>query len=149
MNRVASPEWTVSAATQGGRGPALTDSEQIAAAKATSKGASCSGIRPFYCEVGERTGSVTGSTPKSGASTVNDNARTPVPLCDEGIETAHLRVRRAASSGQLDLKGIKLLTQRSGYCSLCFVRTVANRGPMLGERRQRCLRSGGGQRVLL
>lgn len=96
-----------------------TESERIAAAKATAKGSLCSLIRPFYWEIGDGTGRKVGGALNSSSSTLSYSAKTPLPYtsASKWLYGAYVAERRA---GKLNPDDIRMLTLRSGYHSLTF-----------------------------
>jgi hypothetical protein len=104
---------------QAANGAAPTDSERIAAAKATAKGSQCSLIRPFYWEVGDGAGRKVAGALTSSSSTVTYNAKTPLPYtsASKWLYGAYVAERR---SGKLSADDVKMLTLRSGFHSLSF-----------------------------
>lgn len=96
--------------------PGSENAAKFAAAKATAESATgfCTAIRPFYWEIGDRTGALGNGSVNQAGNTTTYTATTPMSIASASkwIYGAYVAERRA---GALTAEDIQFLSFRSGY----------------------------------
>lgn len=96
--------------------PRVDNTARIAAAAAVANQVEglCADVRPFYWEIGDRLGRVTGGSVNRSGNTTVYTATTPMPIASASkwMYAAYVAQRRA---GSLTAEDIQFLTFRSGY----------------------------------